>query len=213
MDIDFPLVLRAMTGLDSLAQAAGRCNREGRLDQGRFVAFRPEDETLRDHFLQVVGATESALREHADAPFCLEAFHAYFKALYWAKGEDALDGREMRKLLCLGAKIQDALRRGIQFRTAAENFRMIDDAQETVIVPYDAKARRAIDRLRATGVERGVLRALQRYTVPVYRDYLAASAIEDIYGIAVLARESLYRPDIGLDCEAIMDMSIEELMI
>lgn len=217
VDIDFPLVLRTMTGLDSLAQAAGRCNREGRLDKGRFVVFRPEDENLRGHFLQVVGAAESALREHADAPFRPEAFHAYFKALYWAKGEDALDGYQMRRLLRLGTKLNEALRQGIQFRTAAENFRMIDDAQETVIVPYNAKARQAIDRLRATGAERGALRALQRYTVPVRRDCLArlieASAIEDIGGIAVLARERLYHPGTGLDCDAIMDMSIEELMI
>jgi CRISPR-associated endonuclease/helicase Cas3 len=206
-----------MTGLDSLAQAAGRCNREGRLDKGRFVAFRPEDETLSGHFLQVVGAAETALREHADEPFHPEAFHAYFKALYWTKGEDALDGYEMRKLLRLGAELKDALRQGIQFRTAAENFRMIDDAQETVIVPFDTKARQAIARLRATGAERGALRALQRYTVPVRRDCLArldeASAIEDIDGIAVLVREELYHPDTGIDCEAIMDMSIEKLMI
>ena len=217
VDIDFPLVMRAMTGLDSLAQAAGRCNREGRLDKGRFVAFRPEEGKLRGHFLQVVGAAEAALRNHADAPFKPDAFHAYFKALYWAKGDDALDGYEMRKLLRLGENLQEAMYFGIRFRTAAEKFHMIDDCQETVIVPYDDKAEQAIERLRAVGVKRGLLRALQRYTVPVRRECMVrlieAAAVEDMDGVTVLVRPRLYHPDIGIDCEAIMDMSIEELMI
>ncbi len=217
VDIDFPLVMRAMTGLDSLAQAAGRCNREGRLDKGRFVAFRPEDEALRGHFLQVVGAAEAALRDHVGAPFKPEAFHAYFKALYWAKGEDALDKYEMRRLLRLGEEFQAAMYHGIRFRTAAEKFHMIDDFQETLIVPYDEKAERAIASLRAIGVKRGILRALQRYTVPVRSDYLArlseAAAVEDVDGVTVLVTPRLYHPDTGIDCEAIMDMSIEELMI
>jgi CRISPR-associated endonuclease/helicase Cas3 len=206
-----------MTGLDSLAQAAGRCNREGHLDKGRFIAFRPEDEKLHGHFLQVVSAAETALREHDGAPFYPEAFHAYFKALYWAKGDDALDGYEMRSLLHMGAKLETALREGIQFRTASEKFRMIDDAQETVIIPYDSKAERAIARLRATGADRGAVRALQRYTVPVRHDWLArlneVSAVEDVDGVTILVRPKFYHAETGLDCEAVMEMSIEELMI
>lgn len=217
VDLDFPVVLRAMTGLDSLAQAAGRCNREGKLDKGRFIAFRIEGEKSYGHVLQTTGAAEAALRDHADAPFHPAAFDAYFRELYWAKGDDALDAYEMRKLLHLGKKPMDAVRSGIQFRTAAEQFHMIDDVQETVVVSYDEKARRAIAWLRAQGPDRGALRALQRYTVPVRRDCMnrlrEATALEDVHGVTVLAREKLYDKTIGLDCDAIMEMSIEELII
>ncbi len=61
------------------------------------------------------------------------------------------------------------------------------------------------------------MRALQRYTVPVRRECMVrlieAAAVEDMDGVTVLVRPRLYHPDIGIDCEAIMDMSIEELMI
>lgn len=217
VDLDFPFVLRAMTGLDSLAQAAGRCNREGKLSaKGRFIVFRPEDEKLRGHFLQVVGAAEIALRDHGAEPFRPAAFDAYFKALYWAKA-NALDAYEMRELLRFGKKPIEAARAGIGFRTAAERFRMVDDAQEPLIVCYDDAARRAIDTLRFAGPSRSTLRALQRYIVPVYRDAMVrlrqAAAIEDVQGVAVLAREELYHPDVGLELEAITEMRPEQLMI
>src|SRR5487761_136406 len=218
VDLDFPFVLRAMTGLDSLAQAAGRCNREGRMPgKGRFVVFRPETEKLPSHFLQAVGAAEAALRDRAAAPFCPEAFDAYFSELYWAKDDDALDAYEMRRLLRLGKKPAEAVREGIGFRTAAEKFRMIDDAQQSLVVRYDDGAHRAIDALRFVGPNRSTWRALQRYTVPIYRDAMArlrdAAAVEDVQGVAVLAREEFYNADVGLEFQKVDAMSLEQLMI
>jgi CRISPR-associated endonuclease/helicase Cas3 len=69
VDLDFPVVFRAMTGLDSLAQAAGRCNRNGRLEKGRFVVFRPEGSRPWGHIAQAIGAAEATLRNHGERPF------------------------------------------------------------------------------------------------------------------------------------------------
>lgn len=207
VDIDFPAVFRALTGLDSLAQAAGRCNREGRLARGRFVVFRPRSSTPSRHVAQAIEAAEAALRGHRGAPFRPAAFADYFRELYWSKGEAALDHYGMATLLGLGGIRREGHPFDLSFRTAAERFRMIDEAQETIVVSYDAEAEAAIARLRREGAGREILRALQRFTVPLRRpafDRLRAiGALEDVDGTAILVAPELYRDDVGLDQTAL----------
>jgi CRISPR-associated endonuclease/helicase Cas3 len=218
VDLDFPIVLRAMTGLDSLAQAAGRCNRNGRLDKGRFVVFRPEGTRPWGHIAQAIGATEAALRDHGEMPFEPAAFERFFDELYWAKGEEALDKYRIAQLLGLGAKLRregDPL--DFRYRTAAEQFRMIEDNQETLVVPYDRAAREAIAALQRDGPDRHLLRRLQPFTVPVVRSAMLrlreALAVEDLDGITVLTKEDLYRPDVGLDLDLLGGPAIEDLIV
>jgi len=92
-----------------------------------------------------------------------------------------------------------------RYRTAAECFRIIEDDQDTLVVPYDGAARAAIATLRRDGADRHLLRRLQPFTVPVVRDAMSklreALAVEDLDGITVLTKEDLYRPDVGLDLD------------
>ena len=94
---------------------------------------------------------------------------------------------------------------------------MIEDDQETLVVPYDRAARTAIEVLRRDGPDRYVLRRLQPYTVPVVKPAMLmlceALAVEDIDGVTVLTKEDLYRPDVGLDLELLGGPSIEDLII
>jgi CRISPR-associated endonuclease/helicase Cas3 len=207
VDIDFPTVFRAMAGLDSLAQAAGRCNREGRLDKGCFVVFRPEASTPTRHVIQAIEAAEAALREHRAAPFRPKAFGDYFRELYWAKGEAALDRYRMADLLGIGCSRRAGDPLDFRFRQAAEKFRIIEEEQETVVVPYGARGAAAITRLRNEGVRRDTLRGVQRFTVPISRpalDHLrTVGAVEDIDGVTVLVAAKLYRADVGLDSDAL----------
>lgn len=203
VDIDFPAVFRAMTGLDSLAQAAGRCNREGKLDgKGRFVVFRPEGKQLHGHLLQAAAATEAALRYHADAPFRPEAFEAYFNELYWSKA--SLDEYAMGTLLGLGIRRSDRKWYDISFRKAAELFRMLDDNQEPLIILYDDRAEKAVADLRHGGPSREAFRVLQRYTVPLLPALMNrlkdARKVSDIIdGVTILDEPGLYDKDgVGL---------------
>ncbi|CCQ74032.1 CRISPR-associated endonuclease Cas3'' [Magnetospira sp. QH-2] len=213
VDIDFPVVFRAWTGLDSLAQAAGRCNREGKLDKGQFVVFRPEGAPPRGHILQAVTALETVRGTYGENCFTPQAFRDYFEALYWAKG-DTLDKYGMGRLLNLGgAKLQPHL----AFRTAAQAFQMIEDGQQAVIVPFDECAERLIDELRRVGPSRDLLRKLQRYTVPLTRwDFDALSKLgvtETLDGLPVLTDQSLYHPDLGLDVPGLSEPRLNILNI
>jgi len=218
VDLDFPVVFRAMTGLDSLAQAAGRCNRNGRLDKGRFVVFRPEGARAWGHIAQAIEAAEATLRHHGERPFDPAAFERFFDELYWAKGKEALDKYRMSQLLGLGVERRregDPL--DFSYRTAAERFRMIEDDQETLVVPYNRAARAAIEALRRDGPDRYLLRRLQPFTVPVVKPAMLrlreAPAVEDINGVTVLTKEELYRPDVGLDLELLGGPSVEDFII
>lgn len=168
VDLDLPEVWRAKTGLDSIAQAAGRCNRNGRLAIGRVVVFEPEEAPVPRYALEFAQAAEPALRLHAADPLGLAAIQAYFRELYLQKSPVALDatalpGRQPGVLPALETHAADGR---FPFRSLAENFRMIDEAMDPVVVPWDDKARQMLAALAAMERPSGrMLRALQAYTV------------------------------------------------
>jgi len=215
VDVDFPEVWRAVAGLDSIAQAAGRCNREGRLEAGRVVAFAPADAKPPRALEAFWQAARMVVRKHRDDMLGLDAIDAYFRELYWQKGEAALDAVDVdgRRgvLVAIGdrAKTLD-----FPFRSIAEAFRLIDDVMEQVIVPWrtdaaDDDADRLLCAIR--GMERpraADLRRLQQYTVSIPRKardaWLAMGALKEIHPAlakSLLRFEDLahYRPDTGLD--------------
>ncbi len=162
VDMDFPVVYRAWAGLDSIAQAAGRCNREGRLsEEGRlgevnvFIPPKPSAPSL-------LRKKEDASRELFDLPdFDLEqpdVFSRYFE-LFFSKSNDT--GADILKDLT-----PDQEHLAIKFRTVGDRFRLIkDDEQRPLFVHYDAIADRLIDQLHFRGPSRDLLRQFQRYTV------------------------------------------------
>ena len=180
VDIDFPVVYRALAGLDSIAQAAGRCNREGRLDKGEvyvFVPPKPAPPGLLRMAEQATRILWEALPPEAD-PMGVERFAEFFRRLY---GDANLDAKDVCTLLRAG-KVGD-----VNFRTAAERFRLIDEAEgATVFVRYQRNSDDdAIDVLLGTlkkeGPQRWLLRKLQRYGVSIYqRDLKRLEALGDI---------------------------------
>jgi CRISPR-associated endonuclease/helicase Cas3 len=162
VDIDFPVVYRALAGFASIAQSAGRCNREGKLNtEGRlgqvhvFVPPKPSP-------LGLLRKGEDKTRELCSLPGFdpqqPEFFARYFELFYSAINDK-------------GSQFHDWLIKDVnpnlffQFRTAAENFKLIDDqAQRPVIVRY-GKSENLLNQLRFAGPTREIMRQLQRYTV------------------------------------------------
>lgn len=167
VDVDFPTVLRAEAGLDSIAQAAGRCNREGKrpLSESEVLIFSTanEDWAPPPELRQFAAAARETLRQHGDEPLSLAAIQSYFRLLYWQKGPEQLDANNL--LGTVAASGIDAL----PFEMLADKFRMIETTQFPIIVPYDDEARRALDALRNAERAGGIARRLQRYIVQVPR--------------------------------------------
>lgn len=206
VDVDFPVVYRALAGLDSIAQAAGRCNREGKLaGKGTVFVFVPPTQSPKGLLRFGEDAGKIILHERPDKPLTPALFKRYFEQYYSKVGKDGLDKHGINGLLT-----QDARECKIQFRTAAKEFQLIDeDGSVAVIVPYSNRegacrnSRPLIARLRSGELDRGLLRELQRFTVTVRKhDFLTLRNAGDLVELApdlwVLKNETAYHPDLGL---------------
>jgi CRISPR-associated endonuclease/helicase Cas3 len=206
VDVDFPAVLRAEAGLDSIAQAAGRCNREGRraLQASEVLVFEVanDDWAPPPVLVQVAQTAREVLRLHKDDPLSPAAIENYFRLLYWQKGDKELDAHGLLGLL--QASRPDSL----PLETLATKFRMIDNVQIPVVVPYDDSARDALDRLRFAEGCVGLARKLQPYVVQLPRQgfdaLYRAGAIQAVapekWGeqFMALVNVDLYDPRCGL---------------
>ena len=186
VDVDFPTVWRAMTGLDSIAQAAGRCNREGLRAEGIVNVFRPDEVDGRKAppaMEQFAAATREVLRVHGGDPLGLEAIKAYFSLVYWSKGPEQLDaamlGDKPNQTQGILNAIEDAARAlNFPFAQIASAFRFIEDTMQPVIVPYHAAGQREsveslITSLRFVERPGAIARKLALYSVPVPRNKCA----------------------------------------
>ncbi|MBX3436375.1 MAG: CRISPR-associated helicase Cas3' [Planctomycetaceae bacterium] len=199
VDVDFPVVYRAMTGLDSIAQAAGRCNREGERPCGDVYVFDPTEVKLRGYLGAIASTAREVIPDQSDLldPAAIER---YFQLHYWRQCEDH-KGDKAGVMGCFPTPVE---RFAYSFRTAAERFCMIEDAAHSVFVPYAAAGERFIEELRKAGPSRGLLRRLQRYTVNLYEhtfmDLISAGDVEILTdgGYAVLTNLDAYDEQLGL---------------
>ncbi len=171
VDISFPEVWRAAAGLSNIAQAAGRCNREGRLaGLGRTVVFEPADHKIPPMIAAFYQPARNVLRREGIDVLGLDAIRDYYHWLYWEQGYAALDAAPLDGVpFPIIPAIRDTARAAaFPFARIARAFRMIDDVMDPVLIPWDDTARAAIAALRHADLPpRGVQRTLQQYVVPV----------------------------------------------
>ncbi len=208
VDVDFPIVWRALGPLDSIVQAAGRCNRENRMRDasgnpalGEVIVFRPEDNTLPPGVYRTATDITATLLSQIEADTLAtdhKLFERYFDQLYQLVPNDNNIQTERQKL---------------HFRKVAELGRVIQNDTQPVIVPY-GKGCNIIEEIRTRAVIKGQprfgrddLRKLQRFMVNLHqRDFqrlLTLKAITPLLPnleIHVLA-DGWYHPDLGIVIE------------
>lgn len=195
VDIDFPVVFRQEAGLDSVLQAAGRCNREGKNRIGHTFVFSLSAEK-RILFGSMAAANNARLNLPTDSDwFAPSTMEKYFQQLYFRK--DTFDKKDMKHYLY---KLDE-----LCFETASKEFRLIDDDGMNVIVNWE-NSMGLVENLKKSGCTYSLMKQLAKFTVGVHRSNFSQlikyGAVEEILeGIYVLADRAQYDNAIGLKLE------------
>jgi CRISPR-associated endonuclease/helicase Cas3 len=205
VDVDFPLVLRALAPLDSIVQAAGRADREGKITAasgrpgGRVWVFLPEDHKLPpNEYAEAAGITDALVKDEIENGGTVQvdttdAIRHYFERYYGGCSDEEL-----------GQRLMDH-REHERFATLAREFEMISNRTRDVFVPDDEEAQKAIERLRNIGeLTPHLRRTLQRHTVGLSpSEFQKASGVLERVATAVgdeiwVAVDQAYDKQLGL---------------
>lgn len=200
VDIDFPVVYRSITGIDSAVQAAGRCNREGKRSTGHVYLFQPEEKYIGKDYLALTAEIGRILMMKNEKFLGLQSISEYFSGLLDVT-KTKLDAYDILGLCEEG--IQEPTNIRFEFETIADRFKFIDNQGYGVIIPANEEVEGLIESIKFTKHIGGILGKLSPYTINVPRYELdklhelgAITTIEN--QILVLGDRSLYNDYLGL---------------
>jgi CRISPR-associated endonuclease/helicase Cas3 len=197
VDVDFPSVFRAVAGIDSIAQAAGRCNRNGVSDKLQKVSvFELPQESCCSFFSHAAQSAMKLFKRFAGRLTDPECVREYFADFFW-KNEQRMDVDEILEK-CKCAQSLD-----IQFKEIAE-FKMIESATLPIVIALEKNIVELVESLEFVEFKTGIFRKLQQFSVQIYPYQL--DEIKDwlenpVPGVWVLRSEELYLETTGLKCK------------
>ncbi|MFW6287522.1 MAG: CRISPR-associated helicase Cas3' [bacterium] len=183
VDIDFPVVFRSMAGIDSIAQASGRCNREGKRDTANVYVFTSSEEygqAPREIEINISEA-KSVFRNYDD-PMSLKGISKYFELLYDQKN---IDKKDILKDIKERARSLE-----FPFSDIARRFKIIENNTKSIIIPADEECENMINELKFVPYKYKILRKLQPYIVNIYDNEF--KKLVETGGISVIDKERAF---------------------
>jgi CRISPR-associated endonuclease/helicase Cas3 len=193
VDIDFPIVFRSAAGMDSIAQAAGRCNREGIRTRGKVIIFKMESAVPPGYFRQTMQCAERLFEEYPTQLLEPQCIREYFLDYYWMN-QQHMDSDD------IVVRCNEGSRGDIQFKDISE-FQMIKTATVPIIIAIDEIANSLVNQLAYQEHCGPILRKLQQYAVQVYPYHLdeISTWLENPKpGVFILRSSELYSEKTGL---------------
>lgn len=203
IDIDFPVGYRALAGLDSIIQAAGRVNREGKNTLGTMHIFTPNTPFIKKtptFILQGASVTESTLRIHPDDTLLPQTIGMYFDLLYNLQTQKT--AFDTKKILEKFRITND--RPEFDFKSVAEAFHLIENDTVAIIIAFDEQAITLIAQAKYHPFPNTLSRRLQPYTVNVYKHEFerlqskgAIETVNDVFQV-LITDNKFYHPRTGV---------------
>ncbi len=235
VDVDFGSVIRFVAGLDSIAQAAGRCNRNGKQKKGDVFVLNPAEENvgmLHDIKTGVV-ASNRIFTEFSEGELLKpQAMSRYFQYYFYERHKEMTypvqQGQSILSLLSNNENIGPYRKNNRfilnqSFMTAAKQFKAIDAPVHSVIVPFNDEAQSIITHLCALDKRfdartyRSLLKAAQKYSVNIFPNVWQKLTVQQaVYPIAqdeavFYLSEEFYSQDFGLSLEVSSDLKFHEI--
>lgn len=217
VDVNFPCVMRAEAGLDSVAQAAGRCNRERQWakEDSHVWIFKPIGWNTPPELKELAEGMKSVYRKGYDNLLGQEAIQDYFSTVYWMKGKKELDQKQILEECLVGANDLN-----FSFQKIAKNFQLIQSVMQPLFIPFDEEAKTWLKELETTDEVSRVLRKLQPYIVQIPKkgfesleqakviQTIAPQRFEDQFW--ELLNRNIYDPEFGISWNNPTFMKAEE---
>lgn len=200
VDVDFPVVFRSIAGIDSIVQAAGRCNREGKRENSIVYVFKPDEQSyLGLGYLKLTSQIGEGIINKFDDILSIEAISKYFSELFNNTTHrqdkqsilDMIDKRKMTEI-------------NYDFEKISNEFKFIDNIGVQIIIPV-GEGEKLLNSLKYS--EKGIksiLRKLNGFSINI-PDYVFRQLIKDDYiyqisdDIFALKNLKMYDSNLGFD--------------
>lgn len=193
VDLDVYTVFRELAGLDSILQAGGRCNREGKREKGEVFIFSTDEKYISQNARANI--TKGLLKKYKDIS-CPQSIKEYYDRLFFLNEDEIANN-------AISSKCTDI--RSIPFKEYADSFEIIDSKTVPVVVERNEESREIIKGLKYAELDN--IRKLQQYSCTVYQkeldDLITQKVIDDFgTGIWCLTNKDYYDENIGITFQA-----------